>query len=1618
MAGVMAQAPQQFSYQAVVRNASNQLVTNTSVSVQVNFLQGSATGNAIYTETHSVNTNANGLLTLNIGSGTALHGSFSNINWENGPYFLKTEIDLNGGNDYTITTTQQMLSVPYALYAEKAGNTPVITVTPTDTGYIMVLSSPDGSQQSFVLRNGIDGIPGPTGATGPQGPTGPQGLQGPTGAQGPIGPTGPQGPQGLTGPQGPQGDTGPQGPQGDTGPQGPTGATGPQGPQGDIGPQGPTGATGPQGPQGDTGPQGLQGAPGQPGFSPIVSTNLITGMGTYVTITDENGSHTFLVPEPFTQLPADWNESDPTSSQYIQHKPILSSVATSGDYNDLANTPTIPDTANNAVLTIQENGVPVGSFSANASDDVLINVTVPTATSQLVNDAGFISAGQCENVDLCALIGTISALQNQLSQMQDRMDSMASDIAAMRIYAPTVTTAHITDVTTDSAKCGGNVTSDGGSEVTAYGICWSTSINPTITDSHTMNGAGVDSFASNIANLSAGVTYFVRAYATNRVGTSYGDNVSFIVPTLPCGNTTVTDHEGNVYNTVQIGSQCWTKENMRCTTSPSTGTTILDTNPTENSYVGKKAYYVYENPSYLSTRGLLYNWNAAVDTFNTSFGETATESHSYNAVDAVFNGYRRGICPEGWHIPSDAEWTQLTDYVYSQNQYHCPNCSGTYRSDYVPCIAKSLASTTGWTYTNIMGSCDVLYSPASTNGATGFNAFPAGCYSNRLGGQAKYIYFLCATQINGVYTPVRSICGSDEEGAVERIPGKDFKSIGFSVRCLRDGGISSWDGNSTDVAPTVTTAAAVLSVEGTSATCGGNVNATGNGVTAMGICWNTTGSPTLSDNYTNDGSGTGDFTSILSDLEDCTTYYVRAYAINSTGTTYGPETSFTTENGLTCGIPTVTTSAATNITTTSAVCGGAVTNAGDAMVTARGVCWSTSFYPTVSDNHTTNGSGTGNFVSNISGLTPGTTYYMRAYATNSTGTAYGDHVSFTTLPFPCGTATVTDHEGNTYNTVRIGNQCWTKENMRCKTSPSTGTMIVEPRPSRYSISGKKAYYVHGDSTLASTHGLLYNWNAAVDTFNTTFGETSDETDNATAVSAIFNNNRRGICPEGWHVPSDEDWKQLTDFVSSQSQYHCPGCSETSINTDYVMCIAKSLAATTGWYNYSVGECTVNNTPSTNNATGFNALAADLYEYGGNYITNNPSVGYNAIFMSTTQINYNSSRIYYRALGYDSHYVHRGTFIKGEGLSVRCLRDGGAGHWDNGEPHAKPTVQTSVAVNVTETTALSGGVVVDDGGSPIIARGLCWSTHPEPTVLDNYSINGNGIGTFVTQITGLTPGTKYYIRAYAINQVGPAYGGQVIIQTVATPPPFTCGTSMVTDHEGNVYNTLQLGNQCWMKENMRCKTSPTTGTMLLEPEPLGNSSYTGKKAYYAGGSPSTIGKYGLLYNWNAAVDVYNEAFGETSANEEDSNAVNITFTGHRRGICPAGWHVPTLSEWNQLTDYVSTQSQFICGSDSTYIAKALAAPSVWNSGGTNSCGLDINQTANNATGFSIVPADQYPYEGLFGCHAHLWCTSQVEEQGFLYPESIAYIFCLFHGSPTTRDDIGNKKNGFSVRCLRD
>jgi hypothetical protein len=326
---VFAQVPEGINYQMVVRNFSNQLAANVNLGIQVQIRQTSATGPLVYQERHVVTTNPQALVNLVIGNGTVQTGTFATIPWGNGPFFAVFGIDFTGGTTYQNYGSQQLMSVPYALYAKSAGAT--LNQWQYGTGVPASSSGVTGNYyydtangNIYFKQNGTTwilagNIMGPAGATGPQGVAGIQGPAGTNGTNGINGTNGTNGTNGLntlvatttvtagvecptggvkleygvdvngnglldaseitssltkfvcngavgaTGPQGPIGLTGPAGATGATGPQGPIGLTGPAGATGATGPQGPIGLTGPAGATGATGPQGQIGLPGPTG---------------------------------------------------------------------------------------------------------------------------------------------------------------------------------------------------------------------------------------------------------------------------------------------------------------------------------------------------------------------------------------------------------------------------------------------------------------------------------------------------------------------------------------------------------------------------------------------------------------------------------------------------------------------------------------------------------------------------------------------------------------------------------------------------------------------------------------------------------------------------------------------------------------------------------------------------------------------------------------------------------------------------------------------------------------------------------------------------------------------------------------------------------------------------------------------------------------------------------------------------------------------------------------------------------------------------------------------------------------------------------------------------------
>ena len=328
-------------------------------------------------------------------------------------------------------------------------------------------------------------------------------------------------------------------------------------------------------------------------------------------------------------------------------------------------------------------------------------------------------------------------------------------------------------------------------------------------------------------------------------------------------------------------------------------------------------------------------------------------------------------------------------------------------------------------------------------------------------------------------------------------------------------------------------------------------------------------------------------------------------------------------------LPTVTTAAVSNIATNWVTCGGNVIHEGGAAVTARGVCWSTSQNPTIADAHTTDGTGMGPFASNITGLTPNTTYYARAYASNNGGTSYGEEVTFTSADFTPGTFICGDNlvVGNdSYSTYQYGSQCWMTQNMRNVAD------ILQP------------------------------------------------------------------CPSGWHLPNNDEWNLLGNYLQS---------SPIGFDNGHYLCVMPWQDGYGNQYTLFADFCVQSNNVS------FTGQACEIHDYASqNCITD-----------------------YYP-------------------LSIRCVR---------GE-NALPTVITSAASDIAATSAVSGGNITDDGGAAVTAKGVCWSTSQNPTIADAHTTDGIGTGAFTSNITGLTPNTTYYLRAYATNFEGTSYGQEANLTT--------------------------------------------------------------------------------------------------------------------------------------------------------------------------------------------------------------------------------------------------------------
>jgi len=505
-------------------------------------------------------------------------------------------------------------------------------------------------------------------------------------------------------------------------------------------------------------------------------------------------------------------------------------------------------------------------------------------------------------------------------------------------------------------------------------------------------------------------------------------------------------------------------------------------------------------------------------------------------------------------------------------------------------------------------------------------------------------------------------------------------------------------------------------------------------VTERGVCWGTSHNPTTSGNHSNEGTGIGSYSIPITGLAVGKTYYVRAYAVNNKGTAYGEELSFVTGDAVK---PTVTTAEVVNIDWRTATGGGEVTDDGDATVTERGICWSTDHNPEITDSHASDGTGTGSYTVNMTRLTAGTTYYVRAYAKNQAGVGYGDEVSFSTKAPELPTVT----------TGNITDISWTTAKCSGNVTSDGGTEVIE----------------------------------------------------------------RGICWSTSHNPE----------------------------------IATSHASGgTG-----IGSYTVSIT----------GLTAETTYYVRAYARNSLGVSY----------------------GEEKHF------------ETPALQ--------------KPTVTTARVISITLISAIGGGEVTSDGGTTVTERGIYYGTSPNPSVTGIKLVASSaGTGVFSCTMGNLDSYITYYACAYATNNQGTTYGDE---------------ESFVTQLEGAIVSLFSVSSneQVYFSQgNLQYQASTSTWQFAENQyDCIGDansnisSSYSGWIDLFGWGTSGWDSGAVFYRPWSVSTtdsdycpdgSIWNDLTG-SYANADWGVYNAITNGGNQVGL----WRTLTANEWKYVFETRNTSS---------------------------------------------------------------------------------------------------------------
>ena len=563
---------------------------------------------------------------------------------------------------------------------------------------------------------------------------------------------------------------------------------------------------------------------------------------------------------------------------------------------------------------------------------------------------------------------------------------------------------------------------------------------------------------------------------------------------------------------------------------------------------------------------------------------------------------------------------------------------------------------------------------------------------------------------------------------------------------------------------------------------------------------------------------------------------------------------------------------------------------------------------------------------------------------------------------PCPTSpTVTDNSGYTYSTVRIGNQCWTRENMRGYTGKDHSSFTYGGMTPTYNTSDAYYIYPNTNSDNQVQYGKLYNYPAA-----------------------------SLICPDGWRLPSSADWNELRSYVEANYK----------IDGDVTM---KALAFTEGWQDSDWPGDIGYQQETENNKSGFSVKPAGMYPFSTYY-----SFGDGASFWTSdkkiAKMHYYNS-VMYIGNSNSTNTIGSTTTSNDAYMSVRCIRKSSNGETstikpmtvETNEPNSSNITNVSVVSGSVSLTIKPGTITSNDSMPPatnILRYGFVYShtvSSANSLKIGASNVNSSNYTTLNTSnqptaypfemtsynLTGLTSGDVYYYRAYAIRGSDTVYGA--VKHFTAQSDPNSCkklGSGYpehVEDASGYSYSTVAIGSQCWLAQSLR--------TIKYSD----NSTVTGG-CYYAGGNSADQAKYGLLYTWAAAM-----------------RGTDVT-TLPIQGVCPTGWHMPTSDEFQTMKSTLQENTAMQCNSSSN-IARALASTTLWDVSSVT-CAPGNNQSSNNASGFSVYPAGLRDVGGNYqnkGKHAYLLNTS-------------SWVNILQYDDATVTTNSAAAAAAFTVRCV--